>query len=185
MNRESVYCQTYERSGQLWDVKHVDAEFLRCTYTAGEFNTRSQAVELHEHDTQVLYAVTIDAPDVATHQSFRPTVTTCLKAYTSHPGSSIIKASASEYPYPDKHHVSETRFQMQQAEIVALRESNRKCKAQMVEMLRVMRDMRREMGDMQAELLAHREQQRRARQPGGEDRIPNHQDATEDADNHI
>ncbi|GJV64233.1 hypothetical protein Tco_1475061 [Tanacetum coccineum] len=39
---------------------------------------------------------------------------------------------------------------------------DRRRKAQMVEILRVMRDMRREMGDMQAELLALREQQRRA-----------------------
>ncbi|GJX84455.1 hypothetical protein Tco_0335229 [Tanacetum coccineum] len=37
---------------------------------------------------------------------------------------------------------------------------------QIVETLRVMRDISREMGDMQAELLALREQQRRARQPG-------------------
>nr|GEU39564.1 hypothetical protein [Tanacetum cinerariifolium] len=37
--------------------------------------------------------------------------------------------------------------------------------AQMVETLRVMRDMRREMGDMQAKLLALREHRRRARQP--------------------
>ncbi|GJS46159.1 putative reverse transcriptase domain-containing protein [Tanacetum coccineum] len=44
--------------------------------------------------------------------------------------------------------------------------------------LRVMRDMRREMSDMQAELLAHREQQRRARQPGPDARIPDHQDAS-------
>ncbi|GKB54337.1 hypothetical protein Tco_0905090 [Tanacetum coccineum] len=39
------------------------------------------------------------------------------------------------------------------------------------ETLRVMRDMRQEMSDMQAELLAHQEQQRRARQPGPEARI--------------
>ncbi|GKE34608.1 reverse transcriptase domain-containing protein, partial [Tanacetum coccineum] len=55
----------------------------------------------------------------------------------------------------------------------------------MAKTLRVMRDMRREMSDMQAELLAHREQQRRARQPGPEARIPDHQDATGDADSHI
>ncbi|GKC71250.1 hypothetical protein Tco_1117133, partial [Tanacetum coccineum] len=53
---------------------------------------------------------------------------------------------------------------------------------QMVETLRVIRDMRREMSDMQAELLALREQQRRARQPGPEARIPDHQDASGDAD---
>ncbi|GKC49240.1 hypothetical protein Tco_1071985 [Tanacetum coccineum] len=43
----------------------------------------------------------------------------------------------------------------------------------------------REMSDMQAELLAHREQQRRARQPGPDARIPDHQDASRDADSHI
>ncbi|GJZ00772.1 putative reverse transcriptase domain-containing protein [Tanacetum coccineum] len=48
--------------------------------------------------------------------------------------------------------------------------------------LRLMRDIRREMSDMQAELLAHREQQRRARQPGPDARIPDHQDASGDAD---
>ncbi|GJS53931.1 putative reverse transcriptase domain-containing protein [Tanacetum coccineum] len=53
---------------------------------------------------------------------------------------------------------------------------------QMVETLRVIRDMRREMSDMQTELLSLREQQRRARQPGPEARIPDHQDASGDAD---
>nr|GEU61876.1 hypothetical protein [Tanacetum cinerariifolium] len=46
-----------------------------------------------------------------------------------------------------------------------------------------MGDMRREMGDMQAELLALREQPRRARQPGEDARVPDHQDAPRDADN--
>ncbi|GJT62731.1 hypothetical protein Tco_1006264 [Tanacetum coccineum] len=55
----------------------------------------------------------------------------------------------------------------------------------MVETLRVIRDMRREMSDMQAELLSLREQQRRARQPGPEARILDHQDASGDADSHI
>nr|GFA57256.1 putative nucleotidyltransferase, ribonuclease H [Tanacetum cinerariifolium] len=44
-----------------------------------------------------------------------------------------------------------------------LRETGRRRQAQMVEILRVMRDMKREIGDMHAELLAPREQQRRAR----------------------
>nr|GFB36313.1 hypothetical protein [Tanacetum cinerariifolium] len=51
-----------------------------------------------------------------------------------------------------------------------------------VETLRVMRDMRREMGDMQAELLALRGQLRRAGQPRGDARVPNHQDVPRDAD---
>ncbi|GJW22593.1 hypothetical protein Tco_0033215 [Tanacetum coccineum] len=58
-------------------------------------------------------------------------------------------------------HVHETQFQMQQAELAALRETDRRRQAQM------------------AELLALREQQRRARQPGPEVRIPDHQDASE------
>ncbi|GJT71848.1 hypothetical protein Tco_1031134 [Tanacetum coccineum] len=84
-----------------------------------------------------------------------------------------------------QHQVHETRFQMQQAELAALRETDRRRQAQMVETLRVIRDMRREMSDMQAELLALRGQQRRARQPGPEARIPDHQDASGDADSHI
>ncbi|GKF74179.1 hypothetical protein Tco_0220511 [Tanacetum coccineum] len=77
------------------------------------------------------------------------------------------------------------RDHMQQAKLAALRETDRRCQAQMVETLRVIRDMRREMSDIQAELLSLREQQRRARQPGLEARIPNHQDASGDVDNHI
>ncbi|GKB90642.1 putative reverse transcriptase domain-containing protein [Tanacetum coccineum] len=74
---------------------------------------------------------------------------------------------------------------MQQAEMVALRESDRRHHAQMAETLRVMRDMMREMSDMQAEMLAHREQQRRARQPGPDARILDHLNASGDADNMI
>nr|GEX40876.1 putative reverse transcriptase domain-containing protein [Tanacetum cinerariifolium] len=56
-------------------------------------------------------------------------------------------------------------------------------KAQIVEILRVMGDMRREMGDMPAELLALREQSMRARQLGEDARVPGHQDAPRDTDN--
>nr|GEV63313.1 hypothetical protein [Tanacetum cinerariifolium] len=66
-----------------------------------------------------------------------------------------------------------------------LRETNRRRQAQMAEILRVMRDIRREMGDMQAELLALREQPRRAGQPGRDVRVLNHQDTPRDADSHI
>ncbi|GKF68631.1 hypothetical protein Tco_0198310 [Tanacetum coccineum] len=74
---------------------------------------------------------------------------------------------------------------MQHTELAALRETDRRRQDQMVETLLVIRDMRREMSDMQAELLTLREQQRRARQPGPETRIPDHQDASGDADRHI
>nr|GEY33531.1 hypothetical protein [Tanacetum cinerariifolium] len=53
------------------------------------------------------------------------------------------------------------------------------------ETLRVIRDMRQEMGDMQAELLALREQSRRARQPRSDARVPDHHDAPRDTDIHI
>ncbi|GKA42479.1 hypothetical protein Tco_0735139 [Tanacetum coccineum] len=53
----------------------------------------------------------------------------------------------------------------------------------MVETLRVMRDMRQEMGDMQTELLSLRGQ-RRARLPAPDVRIPDHHDASGDVDNH-
>ncbi|GKE73172.1 hypothetical protein Tco_1535213 [Tanacetum coccineum] len=57
--------------------------------------------------------------------------------------------------------------------------------AQIVETLRVMKDTRREIGDMQAELLALREQRRRARQPAPDARVLDHQDASRDVDSHI
>ncbi|GKF82687.1 hypothetical protein Tco_0244343, partial [Tanacetum coccineum] len=53
-----------------------------------------------------------------------------------------------------QHQVHKTRSQMQQAKMAELRETNCRRQAQIVETLRVMRDMRQEMGDMQAELLA-------------------------------
>ncbi|GJT74625.1 hypothetical protein Tco_1041350 [Tanacetum coccineum] len=84
-----------------------------------------------------------------------------------------------------QHQVHETRFHMQQTELAALRETDRRRQDQMVETLRVIRDMRREMSDMQAELLALREQRRIARQSGPEARIPDHQEASGDADSHI
>ncbi|GKA31236.1 reverse transcriptase domain-containing protein [Tanacetum coccineum] len=82
-----------------------------------------------------------------------------------------------------QHQVTRDCFQMQQLS-GSTRETDRRRQDQMVEALRVIRDMRREMSDMQAELLALREPQRRARQPGPEARIPDHQEASGDADSH-
>ncbi|GKD51693.1 hypothetical protein Tco_1280669, partial [Tanacetum coccineum] len=84
-----------------------------------------------------------------------------------------------------QHQVHETRSQMQQAEMAELQETDHRRQTQIVETLCVMRDMRRDMGDMQAELLALREQQRRSRQPGPDVRVPDHHDASRDADSHI
>nr|GFA17775.1 hypothetical protein [Tanacetum cinerariifolium] len=48
-----------------------------------------------------------------------------------------------------------------------------------------MGDMRREVGDMQAELLALQEQPKRARLPREDARVPDHQDALKDADSEV
>ncbi|GJR45516.1 hypothetical protein Tco_1313619 [Tanacetum coccineum] len=66
-----------------------------------------------------------------------------------------------------RNHVHETHSQMQQAELAALRETDRRRQAQM------------------AELFVLREQQRKARQPGPDARILDHRDASGDADSHI
>nr|GEX34173.1 hypothetical protein [Tanacetum cinerariifolium] len=116
--------------------------FLRYHLARGEVNTMvTELAELHEHDTQDLYALLEDAQDSVYIRVLAPGI----------PDTTTIVGR----------------------------------QAQMAETLRVMRDMRREMGDMQAELLALREQPRRARQPGEDARVPDCQDAPRDADNHI
>ncbi|GJY73362.1 hypothetical protein Tco_0477793 [Tanacetum coccineum] len=134
--------------------------------TMGEVNTRViKLAKLHEHDTQDLYALLKDAQD--------------RDSMDGGGGGLCFPRGLGSL---DRIEVHETRFQMQQAELAALRETDRRRQAHMVETLRVIRDMRREMTDMQAELLALREQHRRARQSGPEARIPDHQDASWDAD---
>ncbi|GKC53822.1 hypothetical protein Tco_1076567 [Tanacetum coccineum] len=141
--------------------------------TMGEVNTRvTELAELHEHDTQDLYALLEDAQDGRTRISQRVTIESqrvdlLMEDRIAHQETILIT-----------HHE-------QQAKIAEFRETDRRHQAQMVETLCVMRDMRREMGDMQAELLALREQQRRARQPGPDIRVPDHQHASRDADSHI
>nr|GEW71307.1 hypothetical protein [Tanacetum cinerariifolium] len=103
--------------------------------TLGEVNTRvTELADLHEHDTQDLYALLEDAQDSRT----------------------CISQRSFERPTVSIRH----RWQR----------------------LRVIGDIRREMGDMQAELLALRGQSRKAEQPRGDARVPNHQDAPRDAD---
>nr|GEX58936.1 hypothetical protein [Tanacetum cinerariifolium] len=142
--------------------------------TLGEVNTRvTELAELHEHDTDNLYALLEDAQDSRARISQRVTM-------DSQRVDLLMQSILNFRPT-----VHETRFQMQQAEMAELRETGRRHQAQMVETLRVMGDMRREMGDMQAELLALREQPRRARQLGLDARVPDHQDAPRDADSYI
>ncbi|GJT73929.1 hypothetical protein Tco_1033215 [Tanacetum coccineum] len=178
--------------------------------TVGEVNTRViELAELHEHDTQDLYALLEDAQDSRTRISQRVTmdsqrVDLLMEDRIAHQETVLIveeEAYASReawahaiglsqaahyelqthreqvYAHESQLYAHQTQLQLQGTLI--------QTQHQIVETLRVMRDMRREMGDMQAELLALREQQRRARQPGPDVRVPDHQDASRDADSHI
>ncbi|GJZ20335.1 hypothetical protein Tco_0556925 [Tanacetum coccineum] len=134
--------------------------------TVGEVNTRvTELAELHEHDTQDLYALLEDAQDSRSRISQRVD----------------MDSQRVDLLMGDRMTLQKTIWM---AEIAALQETDRRCQAQIVETLRVMRDIRREMGDMQIELLALRGQ-RRARQPAPDARILDHQDASGDADSHV
>ncbi|GKB49710.1 hypothetical protein Tco_0900463 [Tanacetum coccineum] len=146
--------------------------------TLGEVNTRViELAELHEHDTQDLYALLEDAQEA--HQETIQIVEE--EAYASREAWAHVIGLSQAVHYELQTH----REQMQQAKMAELQETDRRRQAQMIETLRVMRDMRQEMGDMQAELLALREQQRRARQPGSDARALDHQEASRDTDSHI
>ncbi|GKC07123.1 hypothetical protein Tco_0998733 [Tanacetum coccineum] len=147
----------------------------------GEVNTRvTELAELHEHDTQDLYTLLEDAQDSrsrisqrvdmdsqqATHQELQ-THRDYVYAHETYLQAHQTQLQLQSTLIQTQHQVHETRFQMQQAELAALQET----------------DHRRQ--DQMAELLALREQQRRAREPGPEARIPDHQDASRDADSHI
>ncbi|GJR50666.1 hypothetical protein Tco_1401187 [Tanacetum coccineum] len=180
--------------------------------TVGEVNTRvTELAELHKHDRQDLYALLEDAQDGRTRISHRVAMDSQRvnllmgdrmtlqetvwimeeEAYASREAWAhsigLSQATHQELQtHRDHVYAYETHIQAHQAQL-QLQSTliQTQHQAQMAETLRVMRDMRREMSDMQAELLAHREQQRRARQPGPDARIPDHQDASGDADSHI
>ncbi|GKE26791.1 hypothetical protein Tco_1442175 [Tanacetum coccineum] len=151
-------------------VDPAEAALEIAPMTVGEVNTRvTELAELHEHYTGLELQTHRD--HVYAHETYLQAHQTQLQLH-----STLIQT---------QHQVHETCFQMQQAELAALRETGRRRQDQMVETLRVIRDMRQEMSDMQAELLALREQQRRAGQPGPKARIPDYQDASGDANSHI
>nr|GEW92766.1 putative reverse transcriptase domain-containing protein [Tanacetum cinerariifolium] len=125
--------------------------------TLGEVNTRvTELAKFYEHKTHDLYALLEDAQDSRTRILQRVTT--------------------------DSQRVDLLMKDMiaHQETILIMEEE-----AYMVETLQVMGDMRREMIDMQAELLFLREQSRRARQLGSDARVPDHPDASRDADSHI
>nr|GEV20029.1 putative reverse transcriptase domain-containing protein [Tanacetum cinerariifolium] len=144
--------------------------------TLGEVNTRvTELAELHDHDTQDLYALLEDAQDSKTRISQQVTtdsqpVNLLIEDRIAHQETILMvdeEAYAAREAWAHSiglsrgvHYELQThREQMQLTEMAELRETDRRRQTQMLEILRVMGDMRREMGDMQAELLALQEQQ--------------------------
>nr|GEV79095.1 reverse transcriptase domain-containing protein [Tanacetum cinerariifolium] len=147
--------------------------------TVGEVNTRvTKLAELHAYDTRDLYALLEDVQDSRTHISQRVIVESqrvdlLIEDKIAHQETIQTvedEAYAAREAWAHSIRLSQAvhfelqtyQDQMQQTEIAELRDTDHRRQAQMAETLLVMGDMRREMGDMQAELLALREQPRRA-----------------------
>nr|GEU84089.1 putative reverse transcriptase domain-containing protein [Tanacetum cinerariifolium] len=126
--------------------------------TMGDVNTRvTELAELHEHDTQDLYALLEDDQD--THQETILIVEE--EAYaTREAWAHSIRLSQAVHFELQTHHEQVYAHEFQS------------------------RHTRRSYS-CRAELLALREQPRRARQPGEDARVPDHQDSPRDADSHI
>ncbi|GJR99951.1 hypothetical protein Tco_0045229 [Tanacetum coccineum] len=160
--------------------------------TVGEVNTRvTKLDELHEHDTQELYALLEDAQDSRmtlqeTVWMVEEEVYASREAWTHSIG--LSQATHQELQtHRDHVYAHETHLQAHQniaPSVQGTSYSRTQHQARCRDYSVVMRDMRREMGDMQTELLALRGQ-RRARQLALDARIPYHQDALEDANSHI
>ncbi|GKE01488.1 hypothetical protein Tco_1389471 [Tanacetum coccineum] len=132
--------------------------------TMGEVNTRvTELTELHERDIQDLYALLEDAQDSRSRISQR--VDMDSQRVDLLMGDRMTLREAWDHS-----------IGLSTPDIATAAEYSHSDTAS---------DMRREMSDMQTELLALREQQRKARQPGPEARIPDHQDASRNADSHI
>ncbi|GJX34815.1 reverse transcriptase domain-containing protein [Tanacetum coccineum] len=162
--------------GDTW-MNPVETVLEIAPMTVGEVNAWvTELAELHEHDTQDLYALLEDAQDktvlIVEEEAYAP-----REAWAHSIG--LSQAVHHELQTHHDHvYAHETQIQAHQKQLQLHQ-------AQIVETLRVIRDIRREMSDMQAELLALQEQRRRARQPAPDARVPDHQDASRDADSHI
>nr|GEX46081.1 hypothetical protein [Tanacetum cinerariifolium] len=129
--------------------------------TVRDVNTRvTELVELHEHDTHDLYALLEDDQDSRTRISQRV----------------VVDSQWVDLLMNDKIAHQET-IQIVEDEAYAAREAW----AHSIGLSRVVH-FELQTHQEQAELLALREQPRRAGQPGGDTRVPKHQDAPRDAD---
>nr|GEX20522.1 putative reverse transcriptase domain-containing protein [Tanacetum cinerariifolium] len=130
----------------------------------GEVNTRvTELAELHEHDTQDLYAILEDAQDSRTRISQRVT----------------MDSQRVDLLMEDRIAYQETILIVEEKAYVA-----REAWAYFIRLSQAVHSKLQTHLE-QAELLALREQPRRARQPGSNDRVPDHQDAPRDTDSHI
>nr|GEU50138.1 hypothetical protein [Tanacetum cinerariifolium] len=112
--------------------------------TLGEVNSRvTELAEIHEHDTHDLYALLKYAHDSRTRISQQE------EAYASRDAWAHSIGLSQAVLYEIQTIVSRC-MHMQQTEMAELRETDRRRQALMVEILRVMGDMRQEMGDMHA-----------------------------------
>ncbi|GKF27315.1 hypothetical protein Tco_0083209 [Tanacetum coccineum] len=178
--------------------KRLHLSTLGSKYEIGESSTarptRGQGIdygvvelaELYERDTQDLYALLEDAQDSRSRISQRVDMDSQRVDLLIGDRMTLQETVTHWELQTHRDHVyaHETHLQAYQTQL-QLQGTLIQTQHQMVETLQVIRDMKREMSDIQAELLSLREQQRRARQPGLEDRIPDHQDASGDANSHI
>nr|GEV71046.1 hypothetical protein [Tanacetum cinerariifolium] len=163
-----------------YEIDPIEAVPEMAPTTLEKVNTKvTELAELHEHDTQDLYSLLEDAQDVwivkeeayATREAWAHLIGLSQTVY--HELQTLREqVYAQEYQLQTQlqlqstliqtqQQLHETHSQIQQTEIAGLRETDR------------------------AELLALRGQSRRDGQPGGDARVPNHQDTPRDADSHI
>ncbi|GJV89948.1 hypothetical protein Tco_1533886 [Tanacetum coccineum] len=98
--------------------------------TIGEVNTRvTKLVELHEHDTHDLYALLEDAQDRDSMDGGGGSL--CFPRGLGSLDKMSQAGYTAGYSHSGQKSVHETRFQMQQTELAALRETDRRRQAQM------------------------------------------------------
>nr|GFC36427.1 hypothetical protein [Tanacetum cinerariifolium] len=142
--------------------------------TVEEVNTKVvELAELQEHDIHDFHALLEDA-----RMTLQETVWTVEE-----------EAYAARVAWNHSIGLSQATYQELQTyrdhtAMAKLQEINRKRQVQLIETLRVVRDMRREMSDMQKELISQREQLRRERQPGPDARFLDHQEVAGDTESH-
>nr|GEU52871.1 putative reverse transcriptase domain-containing protein [Tanacetum cinerariifolium] len=167
-------CLSTLGSRDTW-IDPVEAVPKMAPTTLEKVNTRvTELADFHEHDTQDLYALLEDAQDGRIHISQRVAMDSRRvdllmgDMMTLQEIVWIVEEEAYAAREAWAYSVWLSQTVHHELQTFRLRETDRVRQSQIVETLRVKRDMRREMGDMQAELLALRGQPRRAGQPRGD-----------------